>query len=133
MSQVHLPPNRTHGPLPHDSSFVQAARENIPQTRVRVTTATSRGRLRGRGRGRTTTPQEDAVKQPSTGTHRGTIRKRHQTDLNGHQQQQTQGTGIGAYYLLFGDDGQQQQQTPSGDAVHDLNADVLPDLNTHDV
>ena len=40
--QNHTPPNRTHGTLPEESSFVQAARENLPEARVRLTTATAR-------------------------------------------------------------------------------------------
>jgi hypothetical protein len=49
-----VPPKRTHGPLPHESSFVQGAGDSIPDARVRITTASSRGNLRGRGKGRKT-------------------------------------------------------------------------------
>jgi hypothetical protein len=63
-------PNRAHGPLPQESSFVEAARESIPQSRVRVTTATTRSNLRGsaRGRGRNSSvPVGNDEKQASRG------------------------------------------------------------------
>ena len=47
-------PNKSHGPLPQESSFVEAARASIPMGRVTI--ATSRGNLRGRVGGIRTTP-----------------------------------------------------------------------------
>jgi hypothetical protein len=61
----NLPINRMLGPLP-ESTFVVAARETIPETRVRVTTASARGNFRGRGRGRgTSTREQSKHKEPT--------------------------------------------------------------------
>ena len=43
-----------------------AARDSIPQPKVRVTTASSRGNLMRRGRGRSTTPRQSATLNPGT-------------------------------------------------------------------
>ncbi|KAM0866609.1 hypothetical protein ACQ4PT_042520 [Festuca glaucescens] len=91
--RAHVAPNRAHGPLPQESSFVQAARESIPQTRVRVTTATSRGNLRGRGRGRNSTAHvSNDDHQPSRGRGRGRNTTAHVGD-DGQQPSSGQGRG----------------------------------------
>jgi hypothetical protein len=46
-----MPVSRLVGPLP-ENAFIAAARESMPQPRIRLTTASARGNLRGRGRGR---------------------------------------------------------------------------------
>ena len=51
---------RLLGPLP-ENAFVVAARDSIPQPKVRVTTASSRGNLVRRGRGRSSAPRESAT------------------------------------------------------------------------
>ena len=50
---------RVLGPLP-ENAFVVAARDSIPQPKIRVTTASSRGNLIRRGRGRSIAPREPA-------------------------------------------------------------------------
>lgn len=50
---------RVLGPLP-ENAFVVAARDSIPQPKIRVTTASSRGNLIRRGRGRSSAPREPA-------------------------------------------------------------------------
>jgi hypothetical protein len=63
-----------------ENAFVAAARDTIPEARVRVTTASTRGNLRGRGRGRGASTKEKlkgkAPEEISRGTGRGTGRKR---------------------------------------------------------
>ena len=107
---------RTHGPAPQESSFVEAAGESIPQSRVRVSTSTSRGRLRRRGGGRITT-HIDATEQPSTGRGIGKRRKRQQTGEN------TSGTS----QLEDGQRDSGIERGGTGDVVPDLNEDVVPE------
>lgn len=137
----HIPINRTHGPLPEESSFVCAARDSIPQARIRVTTANTRGSLRGRGRGRNSSNaghSEEATRGSGRGKGKG--RKRtigatssgtanvddHNRAKGGATRRTTYNRGRGsAHYLLYGDDVQQTGQASHGNDIPDLNAPGL--------
>ena len=128
--------DRSHGPIPQESSFVAAARESIPGPRVRLTTATARGRGKatkttntsgrgaGQGRGR------NAGQSSGRGAGQGRGRKRPTTEASSsgtaapranpsdRSTRRNYKTGAGsAHHLLFGDDNQQNMQE-----IPDLNA-----------
>ncbi|CAM0956313.1 unnamed protein product [Alopecurus aequalis] len=152
--RAKIPINRVHGPLP-ENAFVVQARDYIPNASARVTTATSRGHLGTRGMARNPVQQSRGARTASAATSvhvhdqaapgRGRGRKRPaQASTSVPVQDQadpargrgrarrTGGYNKGpgsAHYMLFGDDRQQPQ-------LPDLNAptaDVLPDLNLHEV
>ena len=145
-----MPQTRDNGPLPEESSFVAAARGDLPPPRV--TTAMSRGRATSatRGRGRTNTGrgrtnasqvQGEAGRQASTGRGRGQAKKRSveasssQPENNStrarHEGTYSYRTGPGsAYHLLFGPDQQQQQQENPQRQVPDLNEAAPEEIHT---
>ena len=67
----HLVPDRSHGPLPQESSFFEAARESMPTGRLTTATRTSNLRGMGRGRGRTSAPVVHDGQQASMGRGKG--------------------------------------------------------------
>lgn len=131
--RAQVPPRRTHGPLPAESSFVHAARDSIPQARVRITTASSRGNLRGRGRGRKSNAHApDDAQEASRGRGRATRKRRSDASTSntanrGRGRARTHATNntdiVTAEYWLLGDVEQQRS------AIPDLNASRVPDLN----
>ena len=143
-----------------ESSFVAAARDEIPGTRTRVTTSSSRGNLRtarsrGRGRGgnnsdaaQTGTANDTTAQTANaTSTARGTGRGRrsskrsaeaststtHDVPNNGRsntRRRATYNTGSGSAHYLLFGDENVGQQQ---NPVPDLNATVLPDLNEEEI
>lgn len=121
-AQQNVPMSRYHGPLP-ESAFVDAARESIPQARVRITTTTTRGRGRARGRSAATTPAT-REEEPQTEASRGIARGRTATTGQATEEMSNRGRGKGKKSKAAEPDEQQGNRR----VVLDLNAEASEEI-----